>query len=311
MSAHTLLPGRQKGLPPEESLSFGAPFLIWCFLLCLQPRQAASTLPHPHLHPPRSLGASEQFWLCPGGSGATPCSGRQDLSVSLTSGPLKEAASRCPWKAPSEEVLASAKTWEWVTGSHAQLLPARHTHPLHGRGAGSQALGACPSHRSRASPRPGFRGSPWAGTEGSGHVRDSHLTPGSVCLHKNMPQGFQIKGRGSEGRGGGRSHLWLNVLQTWAGQEVRPAPVQGRNVQHSLPPHPHPSPPQEGGGSTEGASQEGPGRAATTSGWGPTGHSPWPLCLSLTEGASRSVPSSIPGSPRAEWVGEGQHASRH
>ena len=157
---------RESQLPEPRSL-YGA------LLLSLQPHQAASALPPPptpHLHPPRSLGASDQFWLCPEGSGATPCSGRQDPSVSPTSCPLK-AASRCPWRQQVKKSWPQQRPGSGVTGGHAQLLPARHTHTHSmARGAGGAKPWVCAPHTGRrASPRPGFRGSR-AGTEGSGHV---------------------------------------------------------------------------------------------------------------------------------------------
>ena len=59
-------------------------------------------------------------------------------------------------EAPSEEVLASAKTWEWVTGSHAQLLPARHTHTHSMAGELGEPSPGCMSLTQGAGPVPGL-----------------------------------------------------------------------------------------------------------------------------------------------------------
>ena len=176
------LPGRQKGPPSRGNFSFRSPvpYMVLCFSASNRSRLPAPSPLSPHLHPPRSLGASDQFW-CSGGSRVTPCGGRQDPSVSPTLCPLK-AASRCPWRHRVKKSWPQQRPGIGLPGGRAQLLPARHTctHSM-AKGAG----GTCPPHTGRrANPRPGFRGSR-AGTEESGHVGDSHLTPGGVCAQEH------------------------------------------------------------------------------------------------------------------------------
>ena len=106
-------------------------------------------------------------------------------------------------EAPSEEVLASAKTWEWGDRRSCPATASQaHTHPLHGQGSrGSQALGVCPSHRAQGQPQAWIQGLQGR-DRGIRPRRDSHLTPVSVCVHEHASRSSD-QGRGSECRGGG------------------------------------------------------------------------------------------------------------
>ena len=147
-------------------------------------------------------------------------------------------------EAPSEEVLASAKTWEWGDRRSCPATASQaHTHPLHGQGSrGSQALGVCPSHRAQGQPQAWIQGLQGR-DRGIRPRRDSHLTPVSVCVHEHASRSSD-QGRGSECRGGG----WVSPVAEcladpgWARSGLVPV------AQDFLPPPP-PSPPQAGGGS--------------------------------------------------------------
>ena len=157
----------RRDLPPEGISASGAPFLIWCFA-SLPPTAAGCQHPppSPHLHPPRSLGASDQFW-CSGGSGVTPCGGRQDPSVSPTLCPLK-AASRCPWRHRVKKSWPQQRPGIGVPGGRAQLLPARHTctHSM-AKGAGGAKPWVRVPLTQGAGPTPGLdSGAPGQGQRG-------------------------------------------------------------------------------------------------------------------------------------------------
>lgn len=149
-----------------------------------------------------------------------------------------ESSLQVSLEAPSEEVLASAKTWEWGDRRSCPATASQaHTHPLHGQGSrGSQALGVCPSHRAQGQLQAWIQGLQGR-DRGIRPRRDSHLTPVSVCVHEHASRSSD-QGRGSECRGGG----WVSPVAEcpadpgWA--RSGPAPV----AQDFLP-HPTPQPP--------------------------------------------------------------------